>query len=424
MFPKSLLSVLLSAALTAGPLAAVAALTPDPENGGISLPAGFGAVVVADGINGVRGLASAPNGDVYGRLSGGGIVALRDTDGDGKADVTERFATDLPGGSGIAVHGGYVYFSTANEVYRVARAAGELTPTGKPELVATDLGDRRQHNAKMFTFDSDGMLYVEVGSPSNSLGEPDRARGAKGVSDARVNEFLSEFGGVWKFDPSKAPQAKADAEHWSTGHRHMLGLAWHPVSGALFGAQNGRDVLNVVDPSIFNQAYNAVRVSEEFHELKKGSNLGWPYTFYDPIDNVRLLSPEYGGDGQKTPEAGRFQDPIIGFPAHWAPMQMAYYGGDQFPETYRGGMFQAFHGSWNRQGDQKGYNVVFIPFNADGHPTGEWSVFAEGFMGKGQIASPNDAAYRPMGVAVSPDGSVLIGADQGGRVWRVFYTAE
>ena len=408
----------------AGAVAASAELIPSANNGGITLPAGFHAVVVADGLDGVRGVAVAPNGDVYGRQRGGGIVALRDTNGDGVADVKEMIAEDQPGGSGIAVHDGYLYYSTNSEIYRRARAAGELVPGGAPELVVSELRDRRQHSAKMFTFDDDGNLFVEVGSPSNALGEPDRARGAKGVSDEKVAEFLSEFGGVWKFDPRQAPQTQDEGEHWSTGHRHILALAWNPVSDALFGGMNGRDTLDVINPDLFEREYNAIRVSEEFHELKKGSNLGWPYTFYDPIDDRRLFGPEYGGDGEKAPAPDRFQDPIIDFPAHWAPMQLTYYSGEQFPQTYQGGMFLAFHGSWNRQGDQKGYNVSFIPFNASGKPTGEWSVFADGFMGKGQIASPNDAAYRPMGVATGPDGSLYIGSDHNSRIWRVFYTGE
>ncbi len=403
-------------------VAARAELAASPNNGDITLPAGFKAVVVADNVDGVRGIAVAPNGDLYGRLRGGGIRALRDTDGDGVADVTETIATD-GGGSGIAVHGGYLYFSTNDAVYRMKRAAGELVPSGTIEPVVTGLPDQRQHASKMFTFDGAGMLYVEVGSPSNSLGKPDRARGAAGLSDAEVDTFLSEHGGIWKFDPAKAPLTQAQGEHWSTGHRHILSLAWHPVSQQLFGAQNGRDVLDVVKPDVFNTAYNAEHVAEEFHVLSRGANLGWPYTYYSPIEKKRLFSPEYGGDGKKTPAPGKFQDPTIAFPAHWAPMQMTYYGGEQFPASYHGGLFLAFHGSWNRP-SQKGYNVVFIPCDDAGMPTGEWSIFADDFMGKDEISSPRDADFRPMGVAAGPDGSLYIGADQGNRIWRVFYAGE
>lgn len=409
-------------ALLALPLAAQAGLTASPHNGDISLPDGFAAVVVSDGVDGVRGLAVAPNGDLYGRIKGGGIVALRDTDGDGVADVQETIKTGN-GGSGVAVHGGYLYYSSGDAVYRMKRGEDELVPSGAIEPVVTGLPDKRQHNAKMFTFDSEGMLYVEVGSPSNALGNPDRARGAVGSSPAQIEAFLSEHGGIWKFDPSKAPQTQAQGEHWSTGHRHVLSLAWNPVSDQLFAAQNGRDVMDVVNPQVFSAAYNAEYVAEEFHVMPKGANLGWPSTYYSPIDHERLLSPEYGGDGKKTPEAGLFQDPLIAFPAHWAPMQMAYYGEGSFPAAYHGSLFLAFHGSWNRP-SQKGYNVVNIPFDGTGNPTGEWSIFADDFMGKEEIRSPRDADFRPMGVAVGPDGTLYIGSDQGGRIWRVFYTGQ
>lgn len=418
----------IAASLVLTSVALRAELTASPNNGDITLPAGFKAVVVADGVSSVRGIAVAPNGDVYARLRARGkdaqkgIMALRDTNGDGVADE-KAFIETGDAGSGIAVHGGYLYFSSDDAIYRMARAPGELVPSGAIEPVVTGLPNERQHEAKMFTFDGDGMLYAEVGSPSNSLGSPDRARGAQGLSEAAVAEFLSKHGGIWKFDPRKAPLTQADGEHWSTGHRHVLSLAWHPVSGELFGAQNGRDVLDVVNPDLFNAAYNAEHVAEEFHVLGRGADLGWPTTYYDPIEKKRLFSPEYGGDGKKGPPAGRFQEPLIAFPAHWAPMQMAFYDGEQFPASYRGGIFLAFHGSWNRP-SQKGYNVVFIPFNAAGMPTGEWSMFADGFMGKDEIKSPRDAAHRPMGLATGPDGSLYIGSDHSGRIWRVFYVGS
>lgn len=405
--------------------AAVAAanLVPAPDNGGITLPSGFRAVVVADGVTGVRGLAVAANGDLYARQQRGGVVALRDTDGDGVADERVEIPT-AAGGSGIGLHGGYLYYSTDSGIVRLAREPDALVPAGPAEVVVAGLPDERQHAAKMFTFDGDGQLYVEVGSPSNALGVPDRARGASGMSDEEVARFLSRHGGIWRFDPNRLGQTQADGLHWSTGHRHVLSLAWHPVSRELFAAQNGRDVIDVVKPEVFNEDFNRERVAEEFHRLTQGADLGWPRTFYDPRTKRRLYSPEYDGDGRKGPPAGRYAEPLIAFPAHWAPMQMVHYAGESFPAEYRGGMFLAFHGSWNRAPDQRGYNVVFIPFDAEGRPTGQWRIFADGFMGRGSIASPRDAAHRPMGLAVGPDGSLYIGSDHSGRIWRVFHAGE
>lgn len=418
----ALASLLVTSACVAA--SAHARPVPAPDNGRITLPKGFAASVVADGLDGVRGLAVSDDGIVYARVKNRGVVALRDVDGDGKADDVKDVPDVAKDGSGIGVHDGYLYFSSNSDVYRMRLASGQWLPQGEPERIVRDLPDRRQHNSKMFTFDAQGRLYVEVGSPSNALGQPDRGRNATGLSEDAVNEFLSRHGGIWRFDPSKTNQTQADGTHYSTGHRHILSLAWHPVSDALFVVQNGRDVLDVVKPSVFTAEYNAERVSEEMHIVREGTNLGWPYTFFDPIDGRRLFSPEYGGDGKKGPPAGRYPDPLVAFPAHWAPMQMAYYGAEQFPEKYRGGMFVAFHGSWNRTPEQKGYRVCFVPFNGQGMPTGEYETFADGFIGRPSISSPNDAAYRPMGVAVGPDGSLYIGSDHGGRVWRVFYQGE
>jgi mono/diheme cytochrome c family protein len=113
--------------------------------------------------------------------------------------------------------------------------------------------------------------------------------------------------------------------------------------------------------------------------------------------------------------------PLLGFPGHWAPNDLLFYEGDQFPEKYRHGAFIAFHGSWNRLGhEQQGYKVIFIPMQ-DGKPSGEFEVFADGFLGPNPINNPSDAYFRPCGLAEGPDGSVYISDSQHGRVWRVMY---
>src|SRR5690606_15783480 len=132
--------------------------------------------------------------DVYVRLRDGGVAALRDADGDGAAETVERMREPSARGSGIAIDRGFLYVSTDSAVQRVRLADGELLPEGKFDTVVAGLPDRRQHSSKMLAFDGEGNLYVEVGSPSNALGEPDRARGAKGLDDAEVEEFLAKHG--------------------------------------------------------------------------------------------------------------------------------------------------------------------------------------------------------------------------------------
>lgn len=408
------------------PIFASALPTPDDDIGGITLPDGFAAVVVADlgdlkDSGGPRFIAVAPNGDIYAKLRKQGIVALRDEDGDGRADVIKNFGRG--GGTGVRIRGNWLYYSTTTEVGRYKLDGENLVPQGRPEIIVKGLPDKRQHNAKGFAFDDSNGLLVEVGSPSNALGVPDRSRGAGPSSNAEISKFLSQHGGLWLFDADKAGQRQADGEHFSTGHRHMIGFDWNPVSGQYFGTMHGRDVLNVVAPDHYSVDDNAERVAEEFHVLKRGGNLGWPYTYYDPLHRKRMMAPEYGGDGEKTAPEGRYPDPLIAFPAHWAPLQMSFYNGEQFPAKYRGGAFIAFRGSWNRAPNpQRGYNITFVPFGEDGMPVGSFEVFADKFGGDEDFSNPRDANYRPTGVTVGPDGSLYVCAEQGGRIWRIFHT--
>jgi glucose/arabinose dehydrogenase len=129
-----------------------------------------------------------------------------------------------------------------------------------------------------------------------------------------------------------------------------------------------------------------------------------------------VLAPEYGGDGRAVGRCAAVAPPAFAFPAHWAPNALLFYTGTQFPAAYRGGLFVAFHGSWNRAPlPQQGYNVVFLPF-AGGRPRGPFQVFADGFRGP----TP-DRTYRPTGLAQGPDGSLYMADDRGGRVYRVIY---
>ncbi len=409
------------AALALAATAVLAALpAPDADDGAIKLPAGFRALVVADNLGPLRFMAVAPNGDLYIKVTDGGIIALRDADGDGRAEVKETFGSG--GGTGIAVRDGWLYHSSNTAVYRSRLIAGALVPKGEPETVVSGLPAGREHYSKSFAFDDAGRLYVEVGTPSNAYGDPDRAKGAKGKDPT---EFLKTHGGFWRFDLNKLNQTQADGLHFSTGHRHILAVAWNPVSRAMFVVQHGRDQLGTVDPEHYNDEDNAEAPAEVMHILTEGANLGWPYTYYDPRKKARMLAPEFGGDNQKLAEAGKYPEPLIAFPAHWAPMQMAFYRGDQFPEKYRGGAFIAFHGSWNRAPKpQKGYRVAFLPFDEKGMPRGDYETFADGFAGKDEIASPNDARFRPCGLAMGPDGSLYVADSEKGRVWRIVYVGE
>jgi glucose/arabinose dehydrogenase len=408
-------------------LAALPAAAQQPAAGagdvGITLPAGFRASVFADNLGRLRFLAVAANGDVYVKTREAGILALRDDDKDGQAETKATFGGG--GGSGIALRDGWLYHSTNSAVLRYKMTPGELVPSGQPETIVTGLPDKRQHATKSFAFDDQGRLYVEVGSPSNAYGGPEDRRAGALNKGEDPTEFFKEHGGIWRFDAAKPNQKQSDGYRFSTGHRHVLPVTWNDVSKKFFVVQHGRDVLNIVDPAHYTDDDNAELPAEELHVLKEGGSFGWPFTYYDPLKKARMVAPEYGGDNQKRAEAGKYPDPLIAFPAHWAPMQMVFYNGKSFPAKYRGGAFLAFHGSWNRAPKpQKGYNVVYIPFDAKGMPTGSYEVFADGFKGPNEITNPNDARFRPNGVGVHPDGSLIVSDSQKGRVWKISYVGD
>jgi glucose/arabinose dehydrogenase len=393
----------------------------DPDNGGIKLPAGFCALVVADDVGTARHMTVAPNGDLYvatlggrGGQGEGTLVALHDADGDGKFEVKERFGDGSA--TGIALRNGYLYVGKPTEIVRYKMTAGTLRPTGSAEVIVGGFTLQRQHEDKGIAFDGRGGLYTNVGAPSNACQSPDRRAKVPGQDPCPL---LQEYGGIWKFDENKPGQKQSDGVRYATGLRQMPALAWH--DGALYAAMNNRDQLDTLWPDVFKPEDNIERPSEPLYRVDQGSNFGWPYCFHDFRQNKLLLNPEYGGDGKSVGRCAEFKEPIAAFPAHWAPVDLTFYTGTQFPQKYRGGAFIAFHGSWNRSpSPQAGYNVTFQPFSG-GKVSGKYEVFADGFTGAAQLMRPNDAVYRPDGVVMAPDGSLYISESQKGRIWRVLY---
>lgn len=132
-----------------------------------------------------------------------------------------------------------------------------------------------------------------------------------------------------------------------------------------------------------------------------------------------MIAPEYGGDGLTEAPAGVYQSPLVALPAHWGPNAIAFYTAEAFPGRYRDGAFVALHGSWNRSPlPQGGFNVVFVPFE-QGRPTGAWEVFADGFAGRPAIEEPSEAAHRPTGLAVGPEGALYVSDSVEGRIWKI-----
>lgn len=411
----------------------------DPDNGKLLLPDHFEAVVVADSLGRARHLTVNTNGDIYVKLTfndvmhgNGGTVGLRDANNDGKADIITYFGDykdegGLPGG--MAVHDGYLYTATIKNIFRNKLKTGQLVPDSKTEIILTDDDSNLQkhwHTAKPFAFDRHGNMYVPFGAPTDAAQDiklvgPAGIPGGKGLDPA---PDLERYAGIWRFRAAKKGQTQKDGYKYATGIRSVLAIDWNPMDDCLYVVMHGMDNFHTRYPQVFTAWQAAVLPSEPFLKVTEHSNFGWPYAYYDHILKKNVLQPGYGGDGKIVGRASQFDVPAMGFPGHWAPMDLLFYTGDQFPARYRKGAFVAFHGSTDRSPyPQAGYIVCFVPFE-NGKPTGEWEVFADGFTGVDTVFNTSDARYRPMGLAMGPDGSIYISDSNKGKIWRVMYKGD
>ena len=393
----------------------------DADDGGLTLPDGFCANVVADDVGRLRHIAVRENGDVYvihrNATEEGGITALRDTTGDGKADIRQTFG-DIAG-TGIAIEKGWLYASTNTAVWRYSLSDDELIPGGGAEEIVGGFPEQGSHEAKSFAFDSSGHVYVNVGAPSNACQQQARTPGSEGMDPCPQ---LERQGGIWRFDADEPGQTQTDdGLRFSTGIRNAVAIAYHPDVDRVYVVQHGRDQLHQLWPDLFTEQQSAELPAEELFRLEEGADFGWPFCYYDHLQGRKVLAPEYGGDGTDVGRCADVEGPIAAYPGHFAPNDLLFYTGDQFPAHYRNGAFIAFHGSWNRAPEpQEGFQVVFQPMSA-GEAAGEWETFAGGFAGAETLESPGDAQYRPMGLALGPDGSLYVTDSQQGRIWRILY---
>lgn len=405
----------LAPALAAAVLLAAGDAASDPrcavDDAGLRLPAGFCALEMAADAGPVRNLVVAPGGDVFAARrsrdgGSGGVLALRDVDGDGRAD--ERRSFGRGDGHGVALTDTHLYYAAHDRVVRWSWATGRLAPEGEPEVLVTGFPEQREHRPKAIALGPDGALYVEVGAPSNACQEQKRTPRSPGIDPCPQ---LAQQAGVWRYAADETGQRHGPERRFATGLRHALALAVQPGTGALWAVVNGRDALSSLWG--FSEERNASLPAEEMVRLEAGSDLGWPYCYHDGIRGRKVLAPEYGGDGEAQGRCADKVRPDLAFPAHWAPMALVFYTGKMFPARYRGGAFVAFRGSWNRAPlPQEGYRIAFVRFE-EGRPTG-YETFA--------IGASSPTAFRMTGVAQGPDGSLYLADDTNGRVWRVLVT--
>ncbi|QCF26813.1 YbhB/YbcL family Raf kinase inhibitor-like protein [Hydrocarboniclastica marina] len=355
----------------------------------VKLPAGFQIEVFADKLINPRMLAMADNGAVYvTRRSVGDVLMLRDNDGDGQADQREVVAS-RPQMHGIAVQGSTMYLVTVNELYRAD--IGRNGTLGELELLLDDLPDAGQHPNRTLVVGPDGKLYLSVGSTCNACGESN-------IENATMLQV----------EPDGSKRSI-----YASGLRNTIGFGFHPVTGELFGMDHGIDWLgdNVQH--------------EELNHILKGEQYGWPYIYADSRHNPQDQPP---GDISMDTWAEQSREPVGYYTPHAAPMQLAFYTADQFPEAYHGDAFVAMRGSWNRK-PPSGYEVVRVLFDEAGKPTG-FEPFLTGFLSEKneeQASGPGPTwtqTARLAGVTVANDGALLVSDDSNGIIYRISYTGE
>jgi glucose/arabinose dehydrogenase len=408
------------AAQTPGAASAKGLPACDANNGGLTLPAGFCALVVHEGgIGEARHIVVNDNGDIYVIRRNGGIVGLRDTNGDGKADVVSE-AFGAVGGTGLELRNGYLYYAAVTHIGRFKLTPGELRPSTPAEIVVDGFPLGGGHAQKDIAFDNAGNVYVNIGLPSNACQIPDRKENAAGLDPCPQ---LDDRGGMWRFKADVVGQKFTKDARFASGLRQPVAVAWH--DGHLYVAMNSRDSLDTLfKDKGYTAEDNAFGPSEPMLQVAQDDVFGWPYCYHDTRVNKMILAPEYGGDGKAIGRCSQFKDVFAAFPAHYAPVDLMFYTHTHFPAKYRGGAFMTSHGSWNRAPfPMAGYNILFQPV-VKGKNAGPHEVFADGFKGVETLKTPAEAAARPNGTYVGPDGTMYITESNKGKIWRVIYRGK
>jgi glucose/arabinose dehydrogenase len=336
----------------------------------IKLPPGFRIDLYAHPVPGARSMALGPGGTLFvGTRDEGNVYAVVDADKDGRADEVLTLARGLQMPNGVAVRDGALYVAEVSRVVRYDGIEARLKSPPRPVVVKDDLPRETHHGWKFIAFGPDGLLYVPIGAPCNVCD-----RGDPYASITRMKPDGSGF------------------EIVARGVRNTVGFDWHPATKELWFTDNGRDMMgDEVPPDELDRAD------------RSGLHFGFPHCHGGDVPD-----PEFG----RGRPCSEFVAPARKLGPHVAAIGMRFYTGAMFPAEYRGQIFIAEHGSWNRS-RKIGYRVMLVRLKGD--QAVSYEPFAEGWL-RGQ-----SEWGRPADVLVMPDGALLVSDDAAGAIYRISY---
>jgi len=360
---------------------------PRPADAWPQAPPGFKVQLYASDLHGPRLIQKAPNGDLFVvECNRGTILVFRGITSEGKYEQTETFATGLRLPFGLAFYTlgpnpKYIYVGNTDAVIRFPYENGDLKARGPSEVVVPNLPAGPNHWAKLLAFSLDGKrMFISVGSHTN-------------VVD--IDKDQSEF---HRANILVANPDGSDLKVFASGIRSPVGLAVDPKTGELWVSVNERDELGDNLPPDY------------ITHVQEGGFYGWPWYYTGGNQD-----PRFPGKHPELKDKVIVPDVLLG--PHFASLNLTFYTGKQFPKQYRGQIFAAEHGSWNRS-VRAGYEVVFVPLK-NGRATGEYMDFLTGF-----VTEKGECWGRPVGVAEAQDGSLMVTDDGSNSIWRVTYSKK
>ena len=387
-------------------------VVPQPANAVLSVPPGFTVRLFASGLSGPRLLRTVPNGDIFvAETRENRIRVLRAADGADAPSENQIFADGLDRPFGIAFYPPgddpqWIYAANNNSVVRFPYRSGDLKARGAAQVIVSRLCDSTGgHSTRDVAFSRDGKrMFISVGSGSNIA----EGMSKKKPEDIHLWEVEHGRGAAWDSETHRAdilvtdPEGQQPLHTFATGIRNGVGLAVDQATGELWTSTNERDALG------------DDLVPDYITRVKEGGFYGWPWYYTGNHEDPRHA-------GERPDLAGQAVVPDVLLQSHSASLEMVFYtatnGAAAFPAEYRGDIFAAFHGSWNRS-LRTGYKVVRVRLN-HGVPTGEYDDFLTGF-----VVDNRSVWGRPVGVTVAHDGALLVTEDGNGTLWRISYSGN